>query len=227
MEYASVVPANFRFSVKAPNSITLTHYYSNDNTPAPPNPSFLSAALAQEFLNSLAPMNPFLGPVMFQFGYLNKSMIASRNEFFTRLKEFIQTLPPSYLYAVETRNPNYLLGDYFELLLEHSLVPVFLQGYYMPPIFPLIKKFGELLPKTVVIRLHGPDRPGIEERTGGKWDRIIEPKDDELMPLVQTLSDLLVAKKEVYVNVNNHYEGSAPLTINRIRELMDREGLSY
>jgi uncharacterized protein YecE (DUF72 family) len=47
------------------------------------------------------------------------------------------------------------------------------------------------------------------------------------MPLVQTLADLLVAKKEVYVNVNNHYEGSAPLTINRIRELMDREGLSY
>ncbi|MFT5699718.1 MAG: hypothetical protein ACI8ZB_002579 [Desulforhopalus sp.] len=40
-EYASSVPQGFRFGVKVPNSITLTHYYKKKKSDPPePNPHF-------------------------------------------------------------------------------------------------------------------------------------------------------------------------------------------
>jgi hypothetical protein len=72
----------------------------------------------------------------------------------------------------------------------------------------------------VVLRLHGPDRKGIEKATGGKWDTIIAPKDDGLKGVVTMTSALIEHGVDVYVNANNHYEGSAPLTIERIQRLL-------
>ncbi len=70
----------------------------------------------------------------------------------------------------------------------------------------------------MVIRLHGPDREGIEKEAGGQWDRLVAPKDDELPGIVSMVEDLLGNGVDVYLNVNNHYEGSAPLTIQRIKQ---------
>jgi len=56
-EYAQSVPDDFLFTVKAPNSITLTHHYARQ--PAShvafanrPNPDFLSVALLNRFLDA-------------------------------------------------------------------------------------------------------------------------------------------------------------------------------
>jgi uncharacterized protein YecE (DUF72 family) len=72
----------------------------------------------------------------------------------------------------------------------------------------------------VVMRLMGPDRQAIEELTGKRWDRLAAAKDDELPRLAQMAQDLLRAGTDVYINVNNHYEGSAPLTIQRLEALL-------
>ena len=51
-EYGSSVPAGFRFTVKVPNSITLTHYYKKKKSdPLEENPHFLSLSLFEEFLS--------------------------------------------------------------------------------------------------------------------------------------------------------------------------------
>jgi uncharacterized protein YecE (DUF72 family) len=72
-EYSLSVPKDFRFTVKAPNSITLTHYYSRGKKEtAPPNPHFLSADLFSDFMDSLTPIHDLLGPIIFQFEYLNR-----------------------------------------------------------------------------------------------------------------------------------------------------------
>ena len=60
----------------------------------------------------------------------------------------------------------------------------------------------------------------IEARTGEKWDRIVEEQEGKAS-IVGMVKNLLVQGKRVVVNVNNHYEGSAPLTIERIREMLD------
>jgi uncharacterized protein YecE (DUF72 family) len=75
--------------------------------------------------------------------------------------------------------------------------------------------------KTVsTIRLHGPDRSDIEEKSKGIWDKIYEPKDDELSRITKIIEEIHSKNLDVYVNVNNHYEGSAPLTIERIRNIL-------
>lgn len=70
----------------------------------------------------------------------------------------------------------------------------------------------------VVIRLHGPDREGMEERTRKDWSRIIDPRDADLDALAGMLKDLKTRNRQVWLFVNNHYEGCAPLMIERIQE---------
>lgn len=46
------------------------------------------------------------------------------------------------------------------------------------------------------------------------------PKDEELAAIVAMTEDMVRRGMTVYLNVNNHYEGSAPRTIERIRALL-------
>jgi len=222
-EYRRSVPDDFRLTVKVPNSITLTHFYKKAKTdPLVTNPYFLSPSLFQTFLSLLDPLQDVLGPLMFQFEYLNRQKMKSQNHFQELFQEFIKQLPTFFQYAVEIRNPNYLNESYFQFLNRNGLSPVFLQGYWMPPITDLYKEWRSLIlqQETVVIRLHGPDRPGIEKKTGKRWNQIVASKDEELAAVADMVKELLGQEVNVYLNVNNHYEGSAPLTINRIKQLL-------
>jgi len=216
--YAASVPDTFRFGVKMPNAITLTHLHQDKKTdPLVPNPHFLSLDVLRAFLNRLEPMRGKLGPLMFQFGYLNRQKMASQAEFLDRLDAFVRQLPAGYAWCIEPRNPNYLNDAYFAFLREHGLAHVWLQGYYMPPIFELYEQHAGQLADNVVIRLHGPDREGMEERTGKDWSKVIEPRDADLEALAGMLRDLKVRRRRVWAFVNNHFEGCAPATIERIR----------
>lgn len=219
--YKKSVNDQFVFTVKNPNSLTLTHFYrKSKKEDLKPNPHFLSGELTNEYLKTLEPLKQNLGPLMFQFEYLNKQKMKSQQDFQIQFGNYVDNLDRDYQWAVEIRNPNYLNKSYFEFLKDYKLMPVFLQGYYMPSILELIPKFIDYLNDTIVIRLHGPDRKGIEKRTGGKWNERLEPRDDELKRLVEILAKVLDRDIDIYLNINNHYEGSAPLTINRIRELL-------
>lgn len=217
-EYNASVPDDFRFTIKLPNSISLTHYYlKSKSVPLKENPYFLSVDLYNEFLEAIAPMASKVGVVMLQFEYLNKQKMHSLNQFLDKLEAFVNAIPKTIKLGIETRNPNYLKKEYFEFLFQHKLVPVFLHGYYMPPVFETYKSFKELIDDTVVLRLHGPDRSGIEAVTGNIWNAIVQPKDDEIEKIIEMMRSLLERETDLYVNVNNHYEGSAPLTIKKIQ----------
>jgi uncharacterized protein YecE (DUF72 family) len=220
--YRRSVPADFRFTVKAPNSITLTHLRTPKGEPLVANPRFLSTALFETFLARIHPLLDVLGPVMFQFEYLNRKKMPSQERFQELLETFTRQLPKPYLYGVEVRNANYLNPPYCELLARNKLVPVLLQGYWMPPVVEVYERCRAYLTQqpVVVIRLHGPDRQEIEEETGKQWDQIVAPKDQELGAIVSMVKELVGHGVDVYLNVNNHYEGSAPRTIERIERLL-------
>ena len=216
-EYNSSVPEDFEFSIKVPNSITLTHYHNKDKkAPLIENPYFFSNELFERFLDSLSLLRDKLGPLIFQFEYLNKQKMPLQKIFLDKLHTFIQKAPKGYKYTIETRNPNYLNNTYFSFLREHDLYHVFLQGYYMPPIVEIYQKFKADLRDLTVIRLHGPNRKEIEDLTKKRWSDIVAPKDNELLEINKMLQDLMARQTEVYVNVNNHYEGSAPKTIQKM-----------
>jgi uncharacterized protein YecE (DUF72 family) len=224
-EYAASVPSGFLFSIKVPNSITLTHHYNKKkSTPLAPNTHFLSTELMGKFLQTLEPLGDHIGPVMFQFEYLNKNKMPSIGHFMEMFEVFLLGLPVGYQYCIEIRNPNYLKDEYFGFLAEHHLGHVFLQGYYMPSIFELYEKFKDRLSDPVVIRLHGMDREGIEERANNIWDTIVDPRDDEIMRLKNVVRDLRERRHHLFLNVNNHYEGSAPRTIEKIKGILQSDG---
>jgi len=222
--YAAAVPAGFRFTIKAPNSITLSHHYRRDKAkPLKENPHFLSDELYREFLGRIEPLLDKTGAVMLQFEYLNKQKMASKGDFLKRLAAFLEKRPEGPALAVECRNPNYLDADYFDCLKQHGAHHVFCQGYYMPPVWEIEAKYGERLADLAVVRLMGSDRKAIEAQSGDRWDRIVEPRDDELAEIVPMLRRMRKRGQRVYVNINNHYEGSAPRTAEKVRGLLGRK----
>jgi uncharacterized protein YecE (DUF72 family) len=217
-DYLRVIPENFTFSIKVPNSVTLTHFYrKNKSDTLVPNPYFLNVDLFHRFLESIESMGQHLGPLMFQFEYLNQQKMTSQTDFHEQFHRFISQCPESYLYAVEIRNPDYLNHDYFTFLKTTGLKHVFLQGYYMPSIVEVYKKTSHLIEDAAVIRLLGPDRKGIEKKAGGEWNRIVASKDEGLPGILNVMRDLMSGNVEIWLNVNNHFEGSAPLTIDKIK----------
>jgi uncharacterized protein YecE (DUF72 family) len=221
--YAESVPDDFVFTVKAPNALTLTHHYARQPKGAEefanrPNAEFLSHALLDQVLERLRPLGEKLGSLMFQFEYLNRQKMPSREAFLEHLDAFFAGAPRGIPYAIETRNPNYLGAPFFRLLERHRVGFVYLEGYYMPPIREVFERFRPAVADPCVIRLHGPDRKGIEEQAGGTWNRIVSPQPESLA----AAAEIYLANRErsirTFVNVNNHFEGSAPLTILRFLE---------
>jgi uncharacterized protein YecE (DUF72 family) len=222
-EYRRAVPETFRFTIKAPNSLTLTHYHS----PKPAsemnaNDHFLSPPLWSEFRERIAPLHDVTGPVILQFEYLNRQKMASQKLFLQELGRFAENAGAEWAIGIETRNGNYLNEAYFAFLSERKLVPVLLQGYWMPSVDEVYQKYRLLLRQApaIVMRLHGPDRGGIEKETGGEWNRIVHDRGEELSAIVRITLELRDAGIDVYLNVNNHYEGSAPITIDRLKKLL-------
>jgi uncharacterized protein YecE (DUF72 family) len=226
--YAESVPRDFVFTVKAPNSITLTHFYAKQPPQHRafanrPNEHFLSVELVERFLARLEPLRGRLGPVMFQFEYLNTAKMPSADAFFERLDEFLSRLPAGYQYAIETRNAAYLGDAFFGLLRRHNVGAVLLDGYRMPPPGRVFENHGTRTSSFMVLRLHGPDRAGIERVTLGEWSRIVQPQERGLRAAVDIVRRNTIDFVTTYVNVNNHYEGSAPLTIERFLDALRKE----
>ena len=219
--YTKSVPDNFKFTIKIPNSITLTHLYNRDKkSPLKINPHFFNPELMETFLKSLKPISKKIGVLMFQFEYLNRQKMSGLQEFLDRFEAFYSNVKSKYKFGLEIRNPNYLKKPLFEFIKENKLAMVFLQGYYMPPIWNVFNEYKDYIKDTVVIRLHGPDRSGIEKITGGNWSKIVAPKDEEINKIAEVIHVLQKKKVDVYLNVNNHYEGSAPLTIKKLQNLL-------
>ena len=74
-----------------------------------------------------------------------------------------------------------------------------------------------------VIRLHGPDRKGTEKQTGKDWSRIVAPRDSDIASVAEMITDLQTLKVRPFVFVNNHFEGSAPRTIDRIKNSLQQK----
>ena len=221
-EYKESVPEDFRFTIKVPNSVTLTHYYrKNKSEPLRKNPYFLSTDLFEEFIHTLEPIKNQIASLIFQFEYLNKEKMESLSRFQQYLHRFFISLPSDVPpMSIEIRNPYYLNNPYFKFLRDLNIAHVFLQGYFMPPITEIYSKCKELIKEQTIIRLHGPDRSGIEIISGQNWNKIYINRDEELKDIIELIKDLNNREVDVYLNINNHYEGSAPLTIEKIKKIL-------
>lgn len=221
-EYKYSVNEEFLFTIKVPNSLTLTHFYRKNKTESlVKNPFFLSSDLYEQFIDLIKPLHNQIACLIFQFEYLNKEKMESQILFQNLLHSFITKIPDLRIpIGIEIRNPSYLNKNFFEFIEQLKLVPVLLEGYYMPSVFETYNKFKTNFVETVVFRLHGPDRMGIEKLSNENWNQILIDRTKELEKLSELFRALLNRKLDLFINVNNHFEGSAPLTIQKLKKLV-------
>ena len=93
----------------------------------------------------------------------------------------------------------------------------------MPPIAEVFAEHDTLTADFSVIRLHGGGREDMEKRTGEAWNQIAEEKQEGLEAAARIVREDVQRGLRAFVNVNNHYEGSAPLTIQRFLDLMKQD----
>jgi len=142
--------------------------------------------------------------------------MAGQSMLIERLRAFLDQVPRDIPIALDPRNGPYIDEAWFSFLSETDIYHVFSEKQFTPPITELYQRYGRLLNKRVVIRLLGGDRKSIEEASGAQWNKIIDPK-PQLPAIATMISDLVSSGREVHVDVNNHYEGSAPETIERLK----------
>lgn len=217
-QYNAATPSDFRFTIKCPNTITSFFAYRGGTEP---NRWFLHPEVCLQFLDRIEPLMPKLGLLMFQFEYLNKQKMESRNQFLDRLHLFFTSLPKDLPYAIEIRNPRWIDSSWFAFLQEQQVAPVLLQGYWMDDITATLQRHGKNLGKVACIRLHGDNRQGIEKATGETWNKVVTPRDNELSLLAPLMAKIAKEGTTLYINVNNHYEGSSPLTIAKLETLLE------
>jgi len=192
-EYDQATDPLFRFTIKCPNALTLPFIHGTKEA----NPYYLNPDFMAAFIETLNPIREKIGLLMLQFGYLNMSIPL----------------------GIELRNPEFIRGSWFQFLQEQYIAPVLLSGYWMDDITSTIDRFHSLFGPTVSIRLHGEDRKEIEKDSNGAWDKIIYDRQRDLNQIATRLM-MLKEKHQLFVAVNNHYEGSSPLTIARIEKIM-------
>jgi uncharacterized protein YecE (DUF72 family) len=220
LEYKKHIPGTFIFTCKVPQNITLTHFRQKSKSdPLVSNPDFLSVELFKHFLDVIEPLADQIAVIMFEFEYLNKEKMASPEMFIERVGEFITNIPKGFTIGLEPRNANYMKQNYFDFVKDNKIVHVFSEKLYMPHIYDLYNQFKSAITSPVVIRLLGGDRAEIEHKTNEQWNALVDEKND-LGKVVTMLNVLQQTDAEVYINVNNHYEGSAPLTIKKMEAML-------
>jgi uncharacterized protein YecE (DUF72 family) len=174
------------------------------------------------FLDTMDLMGDKLGPLLFQFGYFNKSAFASGREFLARLAPFLKKLPKGYRFELEIRNEQWLTAEFFDLLREHRVAYALIDQAWMPRMSEIFEKFDPITADFTYIRLLG-DRKGIEQKTK-VWDKVIVDRSKELWSWVDVCKKTVKRGVPTKVYVNNHYSGFAPATVEQFEKLWKAAG---
>ena len=201
-------PDGFVFSVKVPQTITHDKVLLD-----------CDAEIA-EFLEAMDILGPKLGPIIFQFPFLAKSVLRDRHEFTDRLVPFLKKLPAEHKFGVEIRNRDWLNAEFADLLRDHQIALVLQDRSWMPN--PLELQFDPITAGWTYIRWLG-DRKQIEAQTM-TWDKAVVDRTAELSSWVDFCYQIMKRGVLVYAYVNNHYGGHATSDHRAVSQFMVRQG---
>jgi uncharacterized protein YecE (DUF72 family) len=175
----------------------------------------------KHFLETMEALGEKLGPLLFQFGYFNKSKFASGAEFLARLKPFLKRLPKGFQYAVEIRNKYWLDAKFADLLRERGVALALIDQSWMPRPWEMKEKFDLITADFTYVRWLG-DRKGIEEQTK-TWDKTIVDRRGELAHWAELFRQFAARNMKIFAYANNHYAGHGPGTVKLFREIWKKK----
>jgi uncharacterized protein YecE (DUF72 family) len=231
--YARVLPAGFRCVSKVWDRLTV-HTFPKARYRAQGgerNPDFLNPEI---FLDEVlrpaeAHFAGHVGPFVFEFQTIGRSARLTALDFANLLDQFFSRLPRELPYAVELRNQEFLTPPYFAVLREHNVAHVFNSWTRMPPVGEQIELPGAFsAPFTVARILLRPGRTYSEAVDAfAPYDRIQDRNPELRRDIARLIRQAAALRIPAYVLVNNRAEGSAPITIAAVAQLLEeREGMA-
>ncbi|MDQ6785492.1 MAG: DUF72 domain-containing protein [Acidobacteriota bacterium] len=191
-------PDRFTFSLKLPQEITHEYNLREPSFPA-----------LNEFCERILPLKEKLGAVLVQ---LPPQFEASK-ENAQALREFLAELPGEIRFAVEFRNREWMVDWTFEELGKNKVALCLVEGSWIP-----LEKTFEAIEKPTAdfsyVRFMG-------ERDLTEFDKIQRPQDAHLQMWKEEIERLKT--KDVFVYFSNFYEGFAPASVNKLKELLGQK----
>lgn len=214
----AAAPAELRFALKVPEEVTVEVFPRQARYGAragQQNPSYLSTSVFEAlFLEPLEPYARRLGPLIFEFGA--RSTPARR--FLASLGAFLEQLPRGFRYAVEVRNPEFLVPEYFALLRQQGVAHVLNAWTRMPVLSEQIGMEGAVTADFTVVRALLRQGRTYQEavKRFTPYDRVQEENSEARKALRAILDRMRAERKAAYMFVNNRLEGNAPQTIQAV-----------
>jgi len=213
-------PPGLQFALKVPEEVTAEVFPKHARygpRAGMVNESYLNAdALAALFLEPLEPYRERIGPLIFEFGARG----ASPREFAAKLDPFLGALPPTFRYAVEVRNREYLQPRYFEILRQHraahvlnawTKMPLLSEQIAMPDAFP-----ADFTVVRALLRQGRAYEDAVQQFT--PYDQVRDENPEARDALRAVIRRMREERRATYIFVNNRLEGNAPETIRAVVE---------
>jgi uncharacterized protein YecE (DUF72 family) len=223
--YANLLPPGFRACMKVWERITTRVFPEHPRygeRAGKPNPDFLSPGLFREHVAEpvAAAFADFIGPLILEIPPSRAPVDVVAWE--TSLVRFLEAAPAALQYAVELRDPALMTPGYFPILREHGATHVFNFWSRMPGIGAQLELPGCMPGPFVVARLMLPPGLAYEDarQRFAPFNRVVAPQPAMRADVVRLIEQALERGFEVYVVVNNKAEGSSPLTVRALAELV-------
>ncbi len=227
---ARAVSPGFRFLVKAPMLFTGPRLRSEDGRWSD-NDAFLNASLAtaQFVLPATRGLAEMCGPLVFQFPPLGPRFTRSPARFADALAEFLVALPVlsgAAFYAVEVRDPELLTDDYLAALCAGPATHCIAIHARMPTATEQARYWRESGRAPLVIRwsLHSGFKYEEAKERYAPFNALVDEDPEGRAQVAQLVKEAVDHDQDAYVIVNNKAEGSAPLTIRKLADLIDEYG---
>ncbi|MCL6507432.1 MAG: DUF72 domain-containing protein [Bryobacteraceae bacterium] len=217
-------PPGLLYAFKAPEQISIETFPRHDRYGAQAgtrNEFFLDAELFQEeFLNRLAPYRAQVAVIIIEFGAFSKRSYRDGSAFAADLEKFLSRLPVTFRYAVEIRNPDFLVPDYFECLRAHGVAHVFNAWTRMPELAVQIAIPEAYTADFTVTRALLRRGRTYEEAVQkfAPYDRIQEENPRGREAMRELIRRARARQQPAFIFVNNRFEGNAPRTIEAVVE---------
>ena len=219
--YASQVPDDFRFIVKAPMAIT-SSYLRSDTGQFTDSPVFLDAEYAtREFVAPCtAGLGAKAGPLVFQCPPQGRATTNNPDPFINRLYRFLKALPSDALYAVEVRDPELLTERFFKCLSTTGARFCIASHARMPTPREQIERSRAMDAGPFVARwsLHSGFKYETAKEKYFPFDKLVDEDPESRESLALECVRTLDAGFPVYVVINNKAEGCAPLSVEKLAQ---------
>lgn len=232
--YASQVPDDFSFVVKAPAVVCDAMIRDEEGRGAVSNPHFLDAAVAaREFVvPCLEGLKDKAGPLVFQVSPLPRSLVDDASLLVERLAAFFATLPHDLggrrpLYAVELRNAELLTPRLMRMLAEGRVRYCVGLHDRMPEVErqeTALRALDGEVPGDLVVRwnLHRGFLYQAAKRRYEPFDKLVDEDGETRRILARMAAAAFKGGRKVWITANNKAEGSAPLSLLKLaREIAE------